>query len=312
MLDRFYDSIDELIKKLGNWLDETIKILPNLVLAILILVITAVAAKYVSKWGKQLGRKFISNKSIINLISNVVTVVFVMVMTFLVLGVLNLDKALTSLLAGAGVIGLAVGLALQDPLINLFSGVLMSVKSYYSVGDIVETNGFFGKIGSITLRNTIIRTTDGQDVIIPNKDVVQNPIMNYSRTPRRRIEVSCGVAYGDDLEEVKSKVLDAFKKNMEFMESQPIEFFYDEFGGSSVNFKVRFWQRITSQADYWAATDKAIILLKKTLDENGFTIPFPIRTLDFGVVGGLRMDEMLPMEKMLNGHPENGLEEING
>ncbi len=300
-MERFNESLRELTNKLWGWLDELVKLLPNLIIAIIILVTSIFISRYINKWVKKGAAKIVDNKSIINLMANIVTVSFVVIMTFLILSVLDLDQALASLLAGAGVVGLAVGLALQDPLINLFSGVLMSVKSYYSVGDVVETNGFFGKIQKISLRNTIIKTVNGQDVIIPNKDVIQSPIMNYSKTPKRRIEVECGVSYGDDLVEVKDRIMEAFKSDMNFMENQPIDFIYYEFGGSSISFKLRFWQRITEQFDYMSAKHKAIILIKNTMDENGFTIPYPIRTLDFGIVGGMRMDEVLPMEKVLSG-----------
>ncbi|MEM6967158.1 MAG: mechanosensitive ion channel family protein, partial [Bacteroidota bacterium] len=214
------------------------------------------------------------------------------------------------LLGTAGVIGLAVGLALQDPLINLFSGVLMSVKDYYQVGDIIESNGYFGKIKKITLRSTVIDQPDGQEVIIPNKDVLQNPLKNYSHNGRRRIELDCGVAYGDDLEKVESIALEAINKSgLDFRESAPIEFFYTEFGDSSINFRVRFWKNITSQGDYHKARHVAIKALKKAFDQNDITIPFPITTLDFGVVGGVRVDDIYPPKRVfqLNGKSKSGV-----
>lgn len=96
-------------------------------------------------------------------------------MLFIVLGILGLDRALTSLLAGAGVVGLAVGLAVQEPLMNLFSGILMSTKSLYNVGDLIETNGYFGKIKKVNLRSTILEQVSGEEVLLPNKSIIHPP-----------------------------------------------------------------------------------------------------------------------------------------
>ncbi|MEM6320395.1 MAG: mechanosensitive ion channel family protein [Bacteroidota bacterium] len=201
---------------------------------------------------------------------------------FLILNILDLSDALTALLGTAGVAGLAVGLALQDPMVNLFSGVLMSVKDYYKVGDLVETQGHFGKIMKINLRSTIILSPKGQEIIIPNKDVLQNALINYSHNGRRRVDISCGVAYGDDLEKAKEVAIKAIEdSNISIRGNQPIEFFYTGFGNSSIDFTLRFWKNITSQLDYLDAQSRAIMAIKKAFDKNGITIPFPINHFRF-------------------------------
>lgn len=308
MWKQFSESWGNLIDKLEGWFDGIVTNLPNIILAAAVMSFAFLLSSYIRKIVQKGIRKITNNDTVTGVIANIATAAFMILSLFLVLGILNLDKALTSLLAGAGVIGLAIGLALQDPMINLFSGVLMSVRDYYSVGDLVQTNGFEGKIKSINLRSTILDLADGQEVIIPNKDVLQNPLKNYSHTPRRRIEVKCGVAYNDDLEEVRDTVVRAIENNIEFMDIKPVSMYFTEFGDSSINFTVYFWQRITSQADYKAAHSKAIITIKKALDKNGFSIPFPIRTLDFGVEGGLRIDDIYPkkmIKSSLNGDKNN-------
>jgi len=87
---------------------------------------------------------------------------------------------------------------------------------------------------------------------------------------------------------------------LDVRETKPIEFFYTSFGGSSIDFTLRFWKNITAQFDYLEAQSTAIMALKKAFDENGITIPFPITTLDFGVVGGLPINEIYPPNKMMN------------
>ncbi|MFK7808200.1 MAG: mechanosensitive ion channel family protein [Saprospiraceae bacterium] len=299
MIDQFSESLNNLVEKLQGWVDEIILALPNIVLAAIVLGISIFLARYLKQIATNGLNRITRNKTVTGVLSNVVVGGFMLVSLFIVLNILNLSEAVTALLGTAGVLGLAIGLALQDPLINLFSGVLMSVREYYSVGDLVETNDFFGKIKKITLRSTVLSTTEGQEVIIPNKNVIQNPLKNYTHNGHRRIDVVCGVAYGDDLEEVKEIAINAIKNSsLELSNNNSVELYFTEFGDSSVNFVLRFWKNITAQKDFLEARHLAIIALKKAFDNNGITIPFPIRTMDFGVVGGLRLDEMYPKASM--------------
>ena len=294
MLERFNESFEKLVIKLGEWLDMLVVMLPNLILAVIVLGISLFAARYLKKITQKGLITTGVNGTVVSVLSNIIVAAFMLVSLFVVLNILNLDDALTALLGTAGVAGLAVGLALQDPLVNLFSGVLMSVKTYYKVGDLIETNGYLGKILKITLRSTIILTPQGQEVIIPNKEVLQKPMVNFSHNGQRRIDISCGVSYDDDLERVKEVAVKAIEKNMDFNRRKPVELFFNEFGDSSINFTLRFWKRVTAQSDFLEAQSEAIIALKKAFDKEGITIPFPIRTLDFGMVGSLPKEVCFP------------------
>ncbi len=297
MLQRFNEAWTQLVDKMYGWFNSAILGLPNFILALLLFLFSLYFARQLKKIVRRGVGRATKNTTVVNVVSNLSVAVFMLFTIFLVLIVLELDEAVTALLGTAGVVGLAVGLALQDPMVNLFSGVLMSVKQYYQIGDHVETNGYFGKIKQITLRATILMTPDGQEVVIPNKDVVQNPIVNYSHYPCRRIDVQCGVAYGDDLRLAQKTALMAIKENVAFSSQHPVEFFYTEFGDSSVNFVIRFWQNITSPAHYLLAQHKCIIAIKEAFDRKGITIPFPITTLDFGVVGGQRLEDLAYFKK---------------
>ncbi len=310
MFDQFSESFQKLVKKMESWLDSIVLGLPNFILAAIVLAISIVIAKNLKKVAQRGLARTGANKTVTGLLSNMLVAVFMLISIFIILNILDLSDALTALLGTAGVAGLAVGLALQDPLVNLFSGVLMSVRDYYKIGDLVETNNYFGKIQKINLRSTIILSPKGQEIIIPNKEVLQSPLINYTHNGRRRIDITCGVAYGDDLEKVKKIAIKAIENSgLDIRESKPIEFYYTGFGGSSIDFIIRFWKNITAQSDYLAAQSVAIMALKKAFDENGITIPFPITTLDFGVVGGKGIDEIYPPNKMMN---FNGSESKNG
>jgi small conductance mechanosensitive channel len=220
-------------------------------------------------------------------------VIFSLFILFIILGIFNLGGTINKILATAGVLGLAIGLALQDPMNNLFSGVFMSVRKLYKIGDMVETNGYFGTIIDIDLRATKLFLPSGQHVVIPNKDVIQNPLINYSTSGARRVEIECGVGYGDRLKDIESVVIGAIAKLHNLNAEKEVDFFFTEFGGSSINFKVRFWLNDTDQKSFLKDQSKGIIAIKEAFDDSGINIPFPITTLDFGNIENLDLQETL-------------------
>lgn len=274
------DAYTKLIAKLWGWVDGFILMLPNLAVAIVVMVITFFISKGIRKLFSKVIYKFSTNVAVNKLLSSTLTIITFIIGFFVALSVLELDKAVTSLLAGAGVVGLAIGLAFQDPILNLFSGIVMSIREPFKIGDIIKSNGYFGTIEKISLRSTKLKKFSGEDVIIPNNMVIQNPIENYSMTQFRRVEISCGVGYGDDLEKAEKIAIEAIENNIAHDKSKPVELFYEEFGDSSINFQLRFWLDMAEQKNYLQFKSNAIKALKKAFDDNGISIPFPIRTLD--------------------------------
>lgn len=297
-MNDFNASLEAFWNTLEGWLEGLIANLPNIILAVLVLVASIFLSRFVKKYAGKLVYRFSRNHTINGLLSNIITSGFLIVMLFIVLGILGLDRALTSLLAGAGVVGLAVGLAVQEPLMNLFSGILMSTKSLYNVGDLIETNGYFGKIKKVNLRSTILEQLSGEEVLLPNKSIIQNPLTNYTVSGRRRLALSCGISYGEDLEKVRSVTVKAVENNIDRDERFPVEFYYEGYGDSSINFIVRFWLADITQKGLLAAQSESVMAIKKAFDQNDIMIPFPIRTLDFGIKGGEKLNTVLRTSAM--------------
>jgi small-conductance mechanosensitive channel len=279
--------------KVETWIDTFIQMLPNLVVALIVLIVFYVIGKVIRNAIGRLLKKVTDNKTIVNLLETVVRVMIIGIGVFIALSILQLDGAVTSLLAGAGIIGLALGFAFQDIASNFISGVILSIRHPFGIGDIIDTNGFYGTVEKLNLRNTIVKTPQGQIVYIPNKSVFENPLQNFTSSRERRIDLSCGVSYGDDLEKAKKVAIEAVESLDNYAEEKGVEFYYDEFGGSSINFKVRFWVNFKNNPDYWSARSDAIMAITKKFDENDIMIPFPIRTLDFGIRGGEKLDTMI-------------------
>lgn len=286
------DASGMAIDKMYGWLEGLIEMLPNIIISVLIMIIFFLISKLIRRLLSRLLDRFSRNKSVNKLVLALTSFAIMLVGMFIALGVLKLDKAVTSLLAGIGVVGLALGFAFQDAASNLIAGVIMAVKSPINIGDIIETNDIFGTVTRIGLRSTGIYVPQGQSVEIPNRLIFEKPFTHYTINNDRRIDLECGISYGDDLEKVEKITLEAIKKIEGLKKGKPVQFFFTEFGDSSINFVIRYWVFYSRQPDYLDARHEGIKNLKKAFDENDITIPFPIRTLDFGIKGGEKLSEM--------------------
>lgn len=276
-IEKAYDII---VGKIENWTETFISMLPNLVTCILLLILFWLLAKLTRKVILKLSRKISDNVALNKLLGTIAFISILGVGFFVALSVLKLDKAVTSLLAGAGVIGLALGFAFQDSATNFISGIFMAVRKPFKLGDIIATADEMGTVQKMSLRNTILHSFQGQEVIVPNKEVFQNKLINYTSLGSRRIDLDIGVSYGDDLEKARKVAIEAVE-NLNFTESnKEVNLFYKEFGGSSINFTVQFWIDYPDQPGFLKARSEAIIAIKKAFDKNDISIPFPIRTLD--------------------------------
>ncbi len=283
----------EIIKsKLSTWLQDLIRLLPNILLAAVVFVLGLYLAKLLRKVALKLIGKFSRNQTLNNLFVAVIHIFLIGVTLFTVLSILQLDKAVTSILAGAGILGLALAFAFQDIAANFISGIFISFRRPLHIGDIVKIKDYMGKVEVINLRDTTIRTFQGQMVIIPNKEVFQNPIENYTLLGERRMDLEVGISYGDDLQKVMQVTTDAVKDIEHLSVREKTTFFYKEFGDSSINFIIRLWANSPEQPIFLAVRSEAIMKIKKAFDANDIMIPFPIRTLDFGIKGGTMLNEI--------------------
>jgi small conductance mechanosensitive channel len=288
----FNKAYDLITEKIETWVSTIIKLLPNIVLAAVVIVIGFLLAKFIRKYSVKIIRKFSQIQTINNLFGSIIYVVVILITFFTALNIIGLDKAVTTVLAGAGILGLALAFAFQDVAANLMSGIFMSFRHPFDLGDLVNVDNKMGRIEAINLRDTTLITLQGQRLIIPNKAVFQNTIENFSSTGMRRLDITVGISYGDDLAKVKKVVLAAVEQIEERDPNRQPEFFYKAFGDSSINFDLRIWLKGEEQIIFLKAQSDAIMLIKKAFDQNEITIPFPIRTLDFGIKGGKTLSEM--------------------
>lgn len=287
------DILDSVTNKLWKWGEKIVEMLPNFVLALLVLIGFVILARYAKKIIMSILERTYKNTELSRVIAQLVNIALVITGAMIALSVLELDKTVTSLLAGAGIIGLALSFAFQDLAANLISGFYMAAKNPFEIGDVIEVKDNMGTVKDIQLRSTLIETLDGNEIRIPNRILFENPLTNYYETKTRRVELEVGISYGEDLERVEKIVLETVKKLSIIYEGTEVDLIYTGFGDSSINFTILYWVPYDNYLQYLHGISDGVKAIKRAFDENDIVIPFPIRTLDFGIKGGQKLEESL-------------------
>ena len=185
------------------------------------------------------------------------------------------------LVGALGVGGIALAFAAQDILQNLVAGVLLQVRHPFRVNDQIGSGDYEGTVEDVNLRTVELTTYDGLTVYLPNAEVLKNPIVNYTRTPVSRTQLTVGVAYDTDLELAREVLIDACRDAEGVQPAPPPEAWVLEFGESSIDIVLRYWHA-ADIASRWRVRSAVAVSVKRRLDASGITIPFPQRTLWFG------------------------------
>lgn len=182
------------------------------------------------------------------------------------------------LIGALGIGGIALAFALQDILQNLVAGIILQTRRPIRRGDQVEVGGHQGVVRDIDLRTVLIRTFDGLDVYLPNRTVLENPIVNYTMTPTRRLTLNVGVAYNSDLVAVQEHLIQAVRAVPGVLPQPAPTAWVTGFGPSSIEFAVLVWFEVAT-ASLWQVQSDSAMAVKAALDAAGVEIPFPQRTL---------------------------------
>ncbi|GEA01489.1 hypothetical protein KUL17_03860 [Alteromonas sp. KUL17] len=292
-----FPKIDEVYKllseKLESWVEGGITLLPNIVVAFFIAIAFGIIAKVIGNVAGKIMRRTFESRQIASLLTSIIKSIVLIAGIFIALDFVGLKGTVTSLLAGAGIVGLAIGFAFQDMTENFIAGVAMGIRKPFEIGDVIEAEGVFGNVKEINLRNTLVETFYGQLEVIPNKILFRNILTNYSYLGYRRIEVPVGISYADDIEEAAKVITDAMNEKDYVIKREETAVYAESFGDSSINLLLWFWIRYPGEPGFMVVRHDAISTVKTVLEENDILIPFPIRTLDFNARGGDKLNSML-------------------
>ncbi|NOZ81548.1 MAG: mechanosensitive ion channel family protein [Candidatus Micrarchaeota archaeon] len=224
-----------------------------------------------------MGKKRIKvEEDVIALIQRLAKIFIVIIGAIIILDEAGIE--VTPLLAGMGIAGLAIALALQDTLSNFFSGIYLIFDKPFKVGDRIQLNGEFGEIIDVGLRSVRIRRLDNTLVTIPNSELAKSRIVNLSAPDlRMRIKLPIGVAYGSDVQKVKKVLLKILRNTQGVLQEPEPKVRFKEFGDFSLNFEMVFW--IDDIRNRWDIVDAINCKIDKEFKKAGIEIPFPVRTV---------------------------------
>lgn len=250
--------------------------LPLIVLAIVVFVILLLIVRFTLFGVKRGMLRADVDFPVRRLVANLLRIVLIVVAVAVALSIAGIEVG--ALLAGLGLLGLGLALAMQNILENFIAGVLLLIRKPYNRNEIIETNGIEGFVEDIDLRVTTIRQYDGTVTLVPNADVLDNPLTNLTRRGIRRSEVMVGIDYRDDHEQAREVLLLAVDRCPSVLEDPPPAVLLRELADSSVDFEVRFWFDVGVSV-LPLVEDEVLRACKSAVDAAGLTIPWPIRTL---------------------------------
>ncbi len=242
----------------------------NIVLAIITLIVGLWLVKRLTKVFRRTLEKREIDASLIPFLSSLINALLKVLVIISVAGMVGVE--MTSFVAVLGAAGLAVGLALQGSLSNFAGGVLILILKPFKVGDFIEGAGTAGTVREIQIFYTYLTTPQGQEIIVPNGQLSNNTITNYSFNDTRRIDMTFGIGYDDDIDKAKAILHKIAGEESRFLEEQGVTIFVEALADSSVNFRLRAW---SLNSDYWDIVNNLNEKVKKAFDQEGVGIPFP-------------------------------------
>ena len=261
------DEID-MASQAWLWLRESI---PHLVGALVVLVIGVILARLLSKGAdRALSRATHIEPTVAKFLSNIIKYMLWVVVAVTVLTQFGVQT--TSIIAALGGLALAVGLALQGTLSNVAAGVMILIQRPFRVGEAITAGIVTGVVRGIGLFTTEIVQHDGLYVMVPNNELWNKPIINYTRMPTRRFELLIGIGYDDSIDDARRELLDLADREQRVLAEPAPQVFVSALADSEVTMGMRVWCKTE---DYlgttWALTEAA----KQRFDEKGISIPFP-------------------------------------
>ena len=242
----------------------------NIIMALLIFMVGKFVVSIIAKVIGSVMKNARVDNILVEFISSIVKTVLLLFVVVASLNQLGVDT--TSLIALIGAAGLAIGLSLQSTLQNLAAGVMLIIFRPFKDGDFIDAGGVLGTVEKIQIFNTVMRTGDNREMIVPNGLIFGGTITNFSAKATRRVDMVFGIGYDDDIrkaKEVIKSILDADDRVLK--DPEPL-IAVAELADSSVNFNVRPWCK---SADYWDVYFDTHENIKLEFDKQNISIPYP-------------------------------------
>lgn len=275
------EPLNILVTQLREIARGAIEVMPQLLIALVIVLITYAFAKLARSIAKRILQKTKLRKSLINLLILFSSITIWIIGLMIAAIIAFPDLTPTKMLAGLGIGSVAIGFAFKDIFENFLAGIIILLRKEMRINDFIACEGYEGTVESILVRETHIRQPDGELVILPNSMLFKNPLTIRTDIAQRRTTIICGVAYGENVDEARSVIKQAVTDcKTVITDSRPVQIFANEFADSSINFEVTWWTG-SKPINIRESRDEVIAAVKSALDKSGIEIPFPYRTLTF-------------------------------
>lgn len=252
---------------------------PKVISALVVLVIGLIIIRMIVNGVRKAFEKKKFDVTLQRFLVSMIGILLKAALAITVIGMLGIQ--MTTFVAMLGAAGLAIGLALSGTLQNFAGGVILLILRPYRVGDFVEMQGHSGTVKEIQIFNTIMTTPDNKTIIIPNSPISTGSMINYSTQPKRRVDFTIGIGYDDDIDKAREVILGVITKD-ERVHKDPEPFIaVSALADSSVNFVLRVW---ADSGDYWGVYFENLEAIKKALDANNISIPYPQRDVHLHTV----------------------------
>ncbi len=264
-------------RDINAFIDTAIPLMTEYGMSIIGAILTLIIGWTVAGWLKRtiirsLTRIPRMDKTLVPFLANILHTA---VLVFVIVAVLNqFGVETTSIIAVLGAAGLAIGLALQGTLSNIAAGVMLMLLRPFKVGEYIDAGGTEGTIIQIGLFTTEFLTADGVCLLAPNSTIWNQPIINYSRNPTRRLKITIGISYDDDIDGASDTLMTLMKSDERIHSDPAPAVVVSSLGDSSVNLQMRCW---TSSDDFWGLMFDLNKQSKMVIEAGGYTIPYPQR-----------------------------------
>ena len=246
----------------------------RIVSALVIFIVGRWVARAVAAWFRRGVIKAGVDETLARFLANLINIALVALVILTAIGTLGVNT--TNFLAIVGAAGLAVGLALKDSLSNFAAGVMLVFFRPFKVGDYIEAAGIAGTVEGIRIFSTVLKTPDNRVITVPNALIYGDTITNYSAENTRRVDLTIGISYDDDIGRAKALMQGVIAEDSRILQEPASQMLVMELGASSVDIAVRVW---CSTSDYWQVRSDLLEKIKTTLEGAGLSIPYPQQDL---------------------------------
>lgn len=249
--------------------------IPNLLSALIIFVLSLYLARMISNLLRRVLMRRKAPGGVTNLLAEITLWVIIVAGT---ITALQRFFDVTAFLAGLGILGFTVGFALQDVMKNFAAGIILLLQQPFHVGETIGVKGFDGTVLAIDLRSTEMQAADGRIVILPNADVLANPIINYSRADHRRVDLRLSLSRDAEPDTIRHIILDSIQNIPGFVQPPEPAIVLDNLTNSALELEVNFWVDVTKNNPIHAK-DEALLRVKSAFDQQGIEIPHPVQVI---------------------------------